>query len=60
MPITPATAVLFDSAYVQVQFPVLNARLKETHSDIGMNSATSSTSSAKKGKAECDANAGMC
>jgi hypothetical protein len=29
MPISPVTAVLFDSSYVQVEFPVLAARLRE-------------------------------
>jgi len=59
MPITPATAMLFDSAYVQVQFPVVNARLKETHSDIVISAPVSGAGDkASKVKAECSANPG--
>ncbi len=59
MPITPATAMLFDSAYVQVQFPVVNARLKETHSDIVTSAPVGGAGDkVNKGKAECSANSG--
>lgn len=34
MPLTPVTAVLFDPAYVQLEYPVLAARLRESHSDV--------------------------
>ena len=60
MPITPATAMLFDSAFVQVQFPVVNARLKETNSAIVTVSPVSSGGGdkASKVKAECSASPG--
>lgn len=34
MPVTPVTAVLFDPAYVQQEYPVLAQRLRDSHSDV--------------------------
>ena len=53
MPVTPATAVLFDSAYVQAQFPVIAARLQRDAQQAAATSARSNSAAA-----QCEANSG--
>lgn len=48
MPLTPVTALLFDPAYVQLEYPILAARLRESHSDVVVSN--------KKFQPECAAN----
>jgi hypothetical protein len=52
MPITPATAVLFDSPYIQAEYPVLAARLRDTSSEEGLHTVRPTVGP------ECDANSG--
>ena len=39
MPVTPVTAALFDSAYVQDEYPLLAQRLRATHSEADLSAA---------------------
>jgi hypothetical protein len=52
MPITPVTAVLFDSPYTQAEYPILAARLRDTGSEETLHIVRPTAGP------ECDANSG--